>query len=301
MASTYSRWINLIASRRTAPYLFIAPFFVLFLSFWIYPVFYSLYLSFFSATGLGPRTFVALDNYTRLIRDGRFIRSVVNTSTYAAASVFILAPLALLVALALNSSHTRYTKNVYRLVYFIPVITSGVVIGIMFGVVFDFAYGLLNNFIARFGIEPIPWIRSSRWALRSVILLGIWIWLGLNSLYFLAGLQNIPNEFYESAIIDGANAPKRFRFITLPMLRPVTMFVVIQAIIGSYILFDQVWVLTSGGPQDSTLTMTIYLYLIGFRQFRLGYASAIAYSLVFIVLGLTLAVILLFRQFGDEI
>ncbi len=301
MRSLQTQLLYRLSNKRSAPYLFIAPFFLLFLSFWIYPVFYSLYLSFFSATGLGPRTFVALDNYTRLVGDGRFIRSVINTSTYAAASVFILAPLALMVAIALNSSYTRYLKNLYRLIYFIPVITSGVVIGIMFGVVFDYAYGLLNNFIARIGIEPIPWIRSSQWALRSIILLGIWIWLGLNSLYFLAGLQNIPNEFYESAIIDGANAPQRFRFITLPMLRPVTMFVVIQAIIGSYILFDQVWVLTAGGPQDSTLTMTIYLYLIGFRQFRLGYASAIAYSLVFIVLGLTLVVLLVFRKFGDDV
>ncbi len=287
-------------SKSIAPYLFIAPFFILFASFSLFPVLYSLYLSLQRATGLGPRVFIGLDNYIRLGRDPRFIKALVNTSVFALGSTAIQVPLGLLLALALHTKLTKRLRGLYRAAFFLPIITPGVVVGIMFGVIFEFDYGLLNEFLRSFNLQPVPWVRSPDYAMFSIILLGLWIWTGIKALYFLAGLQNIPKEYYESAVIDGATSVQRFWRITLPQLRPVMAFVVIQTVIGSYSLFDQVWVLTQGGPRDATLTMTMYLYTVGFQEFRLGYSAAIGYSIVFIVLSLSLILFTVFRGMREE-
>lgn len=285
--------------RKLAPYLFVAPFFVLFAIFLAYPVVYSFVLSFYDARGLGARTFIGLENYKELFIDPRFRQAVFNTTYYAAGSVFILSPLALLLALALNTKWLKL-KGLFRIAFFVPVITSEVVIAVMFTLVFDQDYGLLNAMFRSVGLSPIPWLRSPAWAMPSIILLGIWIWLGLNALYFLAGLQNIDQEYYEAAAIDGANRYQLFRYITVPLLKPVILFVVIQAIVGSYQLFTQPWVLTGGGPQDATLTVTMYLYLQAFRFFNMGYASAIGYALVVIILTLSLIQLVGFGAFRRE-
>lgn len=285
--------------RKISPYLFVAPFFVLFAVFLAYPVIYSLVLSFYQARGLGPRTFIGLENYRELFIDPRFRKALFNTTYYAAGSVFILSPLALLLALALNAKWLKF-KGLFRVAFFIPVITSEVVIAAMFSLVFDQEFGLLNAGLRSIGISPVPWLRSPYWAMPSIILLGIWIWLGLNALYFLAGLQNIDAEYYEAAAIDGANRWQLFRYITIPLLKPVILFVVIQAIVGSYQLFTQPWILTGGGPQDATLTITMYLYMQGFRFFNLGYASAIGYALVVIILTLSLIQLVAFGTFRKE-
>lgn len=285
--------------RKLAPYLFVAPFFVLFAIFLAYPVVYSFVLSFYDARGLGARTFIGLENYKELFIDPRFRQAVFNTTYYAAGSVFILSPLALLLALALNTKWLKL-KGLFRIAFFVPVITSEVVIAVMFTLVFDQDYGLLNAMFRSVGLSPIPWLRSPAWAMPSIILLGIWIWLGLNALYFLAGLQNIDQEYYEAASIDGANRYQLFRYITVPLLKPVILFVVIQAIVGSYQLFTQPWVLTGGGPQDATLTVTMYLYLQAFRFFNMGYASAIGYALVVIILTLSLIQLVGFGAFRRE-
>lgn len=285
--------------RKISPYLFVAPFFVLFAIFLAYPVIYSFVLSFYQARGLGARTFIGLENYRELFVDPRFRKAVFNTTYYAAGSVFVLSPLALLLALALNTKWLKL-KGLFRVAFFVPVITSEVVIAVMFTLVFDQDYGLLNAGLRTLGLSAVPWLRSPAWAMPSIILLGIWIWLGLNALYFLAGLQNIDQEYYEAAAIDGANRFQLFRYITLPLLKPVILFVVIQAIVGSYQLFTQPWVLTQGGPQDATLTVTMYLYLQAFRFFNLGYASAIGYALVVIILTLSFIQLVGFGTFRRE-
>ncbi|MFS8571905.1 MAG: sugar ABC transporter permease, partial [Clostridia bacterium] len=214
-------------------------------------------------------------------------------------SVFLLSPLALLLALALNAKWLKL-KGLFRVAFFVPVITSEVVVALMFALVFDQDFGLLNAGLRAIGLSAIPWLRSPAWAMPSIILLGVWIWLGLNALYFLAGLQNIDQEYYEAAAIDGANQFQLFRYITIPLLKPVILFVVIQAIVGSYQLFTQPWVLTGGGPQDATLTITMYLYLQAFRFFNMGYASAIGYALVVIILTLSLIQLVAFGTFRRE-
>jgi ABC-type sugar transport system permease subunit len=287
--------------RKTAPYLFLTPFLILFTVFSIYPVFYSVYLSFHKVVGLSTPTFVGLENYVDLAKDPRFIKSLVNTSYYAAASVFILSPLALLVAVAFDAKVTRNLSHFYQVTYFLPIITSAVVVATMFRMIFDEQYGLLNGFLMNFGMEGVPWLRSTRWALPSIFLMGIWLFLGINALYFLAGLQNISHEIKEAAQIDGANSWQTFFYVMVPLLKPVILFVIIQAIIGSYNLFAQPLLLTGGGPQDATLMMTIYLYIKGFREFRLGYAAAIGYAIVFIVLILTVINLFLFRTFREDV
>jgi len=279
--------------RQISPYLFVAPFFIIFLVFGLYPIVYSFVLSFYKGFGFEQKAFFGLGNYIHLFQDPRYGKAVLNTTKYAAGSVFILAPLALLVALAINSAYVRW-KGFYRTGLFFPVITSSVVIAIIFARVFDQQYGLLNVALGWFGIPQTGWLTDANVVMNSFILMGIWTWLGINTLYWLAGLNGINKEFYEAAAIDGANKWDSFVHITLPMLRPIMLFVVIQAIVGSYNLFEGPFLLTSGGPADGSLTMTLYIYTQGFQNFNVGYASAIAYSMTVILLILSVVNIRLF-------
>lgn len=268
-------------SRQLAPYLFLAPFLALFAVFLIYPVIDSLRLSLYDAKGLSDREFIGLKNYQSLATDDRFRRALVNTCYFALGTVCVQLPLALLLALALNSQRLRL-RNVYRFGFFVPYVTSAVVVSFMFILVFDKNYGLLNNALAAISVPKLPWLTSTQWAMPALIILGLWTWVGINSLYFHAGLQGISPELIEAARIDGASPLQIFARIILPLLRPVTVFVFTIGVIGSFHLFAQPYLLTQGGPQDSTLTLTMYLYQKGFRSFDLGYAAAIGYAIVLI-------------------
>jgi ABC-type sugar transport system permease subunit len=283
-----------------APYLFILPFFAIYAAFLLYPTLSALWLSFHEAVALDTPTFTGLDNYVRLVQDERYLHALRNTTVYALASVFILSPLALVVAVAIRSFlvPSANLKSFYRIALFVPFVTSLVVIALMFSLVFNKDFGLLNSFFDLIGLPKLNWLRSERLAMVSIILVGIWTYLGINSLYFLAGLQNIPEELNEAAAIDGAGRWKRFRYITLPLLRPTILFVVIQATIFSYQLFEIPFLLTRGGPSDATLFLSIYLYEVGFSQFDRGYAAAIGYSMALISVGLALIQLYLFRRFS---
>ena len=283
-----------------APYLFILPFFAIYAAFLLYPTLSALWLSFHEAVALDTPTFTGLDNYVRLVQDERYLHALRNTTAYALASVFILSPLALVVALAIRSFlvPSANLKSFYRIALFVPFVTSFVVIALMFSLVFNKDFGLLNSFFSSIGLPKLNWLRSERLAMVSIILVGIWTYLGVNSLYFLAGLQNIPEELHEAASIDGAGRWKRFLYITLPLLRPTILFVVIQATIFSYQLFEIPFLLTRGGPSDATLFLSIYLYEVGFSQFDRGYAAAIGYSMALISIGLAVIQLYLFRRFS---
>ena len=288
-------------ARTFTPYLFILPFFTIQAVFLLYPVVSALFLSFYQATGVGARKFIGLGNYVSLVQDPRYLHSLLNTTEYALGSILILSPLALLIALAVRSFivPSDNAKSMYRLAYFMPQLTSFVVIALMFSLVFDKDYGLLNNFLAGFGLPKIGWLRSTDLAMPSVIMVGIWTFVGINSLYFLAGLQNIPAEINEAAAIDGASRLQTFLYVTLPMLRPTLLFVIIQATIFSYQIFDLPYLLTGGGPSDSSLSVVIYLYQSGFQQFKLGYAAAMGYSLGIISVVLTLIQLRVFRRWSE--
>ncbi|HEX5848371.1 MAG TPA: sugar ABC transporter permease [Rubrobacter sp.] len=282
-----------------APYLFLLPFFLIYTAFLVYPVLAALRLSFYESSGFGGDTFTGLSNYTRLVQDPRYLEALRNTTLYAIASVFILSPLALLVAVTIRSFvvPTAAFKSFYRIVFFLPYITSFVVIALMFNLVFNNDFGLLNNALSALGLPTLDWLRDERVALLAIVLVGIWTFLGINALYFLTGLQNIPEEVIEAAAVDGANRSQTFWRVTLPLLRPVILFVIVQATIFSYQLFEIPFLLTNGGPSDSTLTLAIYLYEVGFREFDRGYASAIGYSIAIIAVVLAASQLLLARRF----
>jgi ABC-type sugar transport system permease subunit len=295
-----SWWVR--HQHEAAPYLFILPFFVVYAVFFLYPVVSSFILSFYKAVGLGSRTFVGLNNYTALAGDPRYLKALVNTTVYTLASVFILSPLALVVAMAVRSFivPSPNMKSFYRIAFFLPNLTSFVVIALMFALIFNKDFGLLNQALASVGLPKLGWLREERLAMPSIVLVAIWTFLGVNSLYFLAGLQNIPEYMNEAAAIDGATRRQTFWHITVPLLRPTILFVVVQAVIFSYQLFDLPYLLTAGGPSDATLTLALYLYQIGFSQFSLGYAAAIGYSLAMIAIVVSIFQFGLFRLWGEE-
>ena len=289
--------------RRYAPYLFISPFFIGYAIFFLYPVIWALYLSFFQQVGIGsPPKWTGLGNYIKLLGDDLFLKAVFNTSYYALGSLFIILPTALLLGLVFNMRNLR-GGTFFRLFYFTPNITSGVVVAIIFGLVFDFQYGLINNWLLKpIGLPAQRWMQDAVLIMPAIIIVGLWRYTGINALYFLAGLQNIPLELTEAAQIDGATRWQTFRHITLPLLRPVLLFVVIIAIIGSYNLFGEPFLLAGaeGGTRNAGLFMTMYLYLNGFRYMKFGYASAIGYALTLIILVLSVLQLRFFGAFRED-
>jgi len=291
--------------RKVIPYIFLAPFLLSFLVFTVYPAGAAFFLSFQRVRGfISPEEgggvvleYKGMDNYTRLLtKDKRFGKSIVNGAAFAAGTILIQMPLALGVALLLNAPHIRF-KVLARLAFFAPYITSAIVVGWIFTLVFQDRYGLLNGILSAFGIENIGWLKDKNFVMPALIILGLWTWVGYNSLFFLAGLQNVPDDLKEADRIDGASTPRVFWHITLPFLRPVFVFVVITDLIGSFSLFSQPYLLcdSGAGPQDSGLFPLMYLFFMGFDNLRMGYASAIGYVLTAIILIVTGIQLLLFR------
>jgi ABC-type sugar transport system permease subunit len=289
--------------RRMAPYLFISPFFLGYAIFFLYPVLWGFYLSFFQQNGATstPR-FVALGNYAALLSDTLFGKALANTTYYALGSIFLIVPAALALALIFTQPWLRL-REFFRLFFFVPNITSGVVVALIFSLIFNDQFGLLNTYILQpLGIAPVRWLRDAAWIMPSIILVGLWRYTGINALYFLAGLQNIPAEVREAAVIDGASKWQLFRYITLPLLRPVLIFVLTFAIIGSYNLFGEPALLVGieGGSRNAGLFMTMYLYLTGFRMLKLGYAAAIGYALTLIIIVLAAIQLTLLGVFRED-
>ena len=291
--------------RKVIPYIFLAPFLLSFLIFTVYPAGAAFFLSFQRVRGfISPAEgggvvleYKGLENYERLLtKDKRFRIALINGAEFALGTVFVQMPLALGVALLMNAPHVRF-KVLARLAFFAPYITSAIVVGWIFTLVFDQRYGLLNALLAQAGLDAVGWLTDKDFVMPALIILGLWTWVGYNSLFFLAGLQNVPDDLKEAARIDGASTVRVFWHITIPFLRPVFVFVVITGLIGSFSLFSQPYLLfdSGSGPQDSGLFPLMYLFFIGFENLRMGYASAIGYLLTAIILVITGVQLLLFR------
>lgn len=265
---------------KSAPYIFIGPAFVFILIFTVYPVISSLFLSFQQVRGV-EKSFVGLANYSRLFHDPIFYKSLLNTFEILIIQVPIMLFLALVIAVGLHSSLIK-AKTFFRISFFMPAITALVAASIVFMILLDEHFGLVNYLLSFMGIDSIHWLTTPFWAKVSVIVVMTWRWTGYNMVIFLAGLQNIPSELYEAASIDGAGKVKQFFMITIPLLKPVFIFTVVMSTIGTLQLFDEPFILTHGGPNSATMTITLYLYEQGFKFFDFGYASAIAYVLVLI-------------------
>ncbi|MBS4219056.1 sugar ABC transporter permease [Bacillus sp. FJAT-49711] len=262
-------------------YVFITPIMIGFFLFMLYPLLASLSLSLTKSDGITPATFIGIKNYQMLITDERFINSLLVTLVYVVGTVPMGVALALLVALLLNQK-IRFI-HLYRTAYFIPYITSMVAVATVWKWLYNTDYGLINGFLSQLGLFEPPWLSKQGWAMLSIIIMSIWKGLGFNLVIFLAGLQNISPSMYEAAKIDGANAFQRFFYITIPLLRHTTLFVMVMAIIGSFQVFDQVFVMTNGGPANSTSVIVYYVYQNAFLFFKQGYASAMAYVLFAII------------------
>jgi len=258
------------------PYLFIAVPLTSMVAFLYIPMVISFWWSLNDYSGLQAAHFVGLGNYVELLtHDKIFIKSLVNTTLFVLLGMGIGPTLGLLTALLLNQK-IRF-QSLFRTAYFLPVMTSLVVVATIWVMLYN-QNGLFNTILVDLGLPRVGWLSDPHVSLLSVVIASVWQGFGFETVVFLAALQSIPKEFYEAAMIDGAGAMQRFWYITLPSLRPVIVFVYIIGIIGSYQVFDQIYVMTSGGPVYSTSTIVYYLF-IKFRDLRLGYASAIAYIL----------------------
>ena len=293
--------------KKLIPYLFISPFFIGYAIFFAYPVFQSLKLSFYRQSATTEAKFVGFKNFKRLLSgaDESFVQSIINTIYYCTGSVFIIVPLALIIAVFLTRPKLKF-REFFRLFFFTPSITSGVVVGIVFVLIFEKNYGVINNILIPNIDPPIGWLKDPMFVMPSMILLGIWKFTGVNILYFMVGLQNIPPVYRQAALIDGANSFQIFYYITLPLLKPILAFVITFAIIGSFNLFAEPLILMQsgnnslGGPRDSGWFMTTYLYYMGFQNSRFGYASAIGFSLAILIISITIIQLLILRVHKDE-
>ena len=286
------------SERKIVPYVFISPFYILFIVFSVGPLIYALYLSLYRWPGTGPMRFVGLGNYEYLTGDPVFLKSLWNTIYYAIGAFIFILPLALLLALLINSTLIRL-KSLFRIGYFLPILTSTVAATIMFLMILNNQFGLINQGLALLDLPAVKWLDEDL-AKVSVLLVVTWRYTGINVLYFLTGLQSIPPELYEAAQVDGAGTWARFRYITIPQLRPIALFVGVVTMIGSFQLFAEPLLLTNGGPNDASLTIANYLYRMGFANAKLGYGSAIGWVLALIIFGLSFMQLYLFGAFRKE-
>ncbi|WP_037708944.1 carbohydrate ABC transporter permease [Streptomyces griseus] len=280
---------------RTAPYFFVLPALLLFAAFKLYPIGWSFLLSLHRTTG-GTETFVGLDNYARLVEDPLLWTALRNTLVILAVQVPLMLALATGLAVALNSGLLK-GRPLFRLGFFLPMVTGLVAYGIVFSVLLNKDYGLVNWLLGLAGADPVPWLTDGTWARISLGLALTWHYTGYNAVILLARLQTVPRELYDAAAVDGAGALTAFRHVTLPGLRPALLLTTVLSTIGTLQLFDEPTVLTGGGPDNATLTLGMYLYRNAFTYFDFGYASAVAYALTLLIglLGL-----LQFRLLGDK-
>ena len=285
--------------QKIAPYLFIAPFYILFIVFMGYPLLSSLIMSFYEMRGFQSKIYVGFSNFIDLFNDPIFWKSAWNTTYFALGTLTLQLPIALLLALILNSKYVK-GKNILRLAFFTPVLVAGVFVAIIFNLIYDQRAGIINNEYILFGQE-IGWLNDAKYVMPAVILTGVWQWAGFNMIYFIAGLQGIRQDLYEAAAVDGANWWQAFVHVTLPSLRPVIAFVVVVSMIGSFQLFDLPFILTNGGePADAGSTIVMYLYKNGFQFMRLGYAATIGWVLFIIIAIISIAQLKLLGIFREE-
>lgn len=274
-----------LLTQKNAPYVFLLPMILLYAIFKFYPYLSSAWLS-FTTNDSGHQSFTGLSNYKRLFSDQLFWRSLGNTAIILVVQVPIMLILAILLAVAFNSVFLKF-RTVFRMGYFLPIVMGLVAYGILFKNMLDANSGVVNYILGQIHISPIPWLTDSTWAKISIIVAMTWHYTGQNAIIFLSQLQSIPGELYEAASVDGANGWHKFKSVTIPGLRPAILLTTVQSTIGTLQLFDEPYVLTNGGPDNATMTVGMYLYTQGFKYFDFGYASAIGYVLLIIIVTLS--------------
>ena len=292
MIANQPRRRSLARREAVAGYLFIAPAVLGFLCWTAGPMIASVWLATTDWDLIRAPRPVGLANVGRLLDDELFWASLVATAYYTAVHVPLALGLALAIALLLNTSVRGI--GFYRTVYYLPSIVPAVANAVLWVWIFNSEFGLLNLGLQAIGLPKVAWLQDASWAMPALIVMSLWS-LGATMVIYLAGLQGVPQHLYEAAAIDGAGALARFRHVTVPMLSPIIFFNLVLQIIGSFQVFTAGYIMTRGGPEHATLFYVLYLFQNAFQYFKMGYASALAWVLFFIVLGFSL---LLFRYVG---
>jgi multiple sugar transport system permease protein len=283
--------------REWSAYAFLAPGLIIFSVFTVAALMFAFYLTFHEWNVIQPyKPFVGLDNYKEMIHDKDYIASIVNTVYYTGGSV----PLGMLVGLSLAvllNLPIRF-RGTFRTLYYLPVITPLVAASILWKWLYNSDYGLFDYYLLKAHLidQPLLWLSSQNLAMPAVILMTVWMSAGFSMVVYLAGLQSIPEELYEAAKIDGAGPFARLRKITLPMLRPTTLFLLVIGIIGSFQVFTQIFIMTNGGPVNKTTTMVFFIYQAAFKFYEFGYASTLAFGLFALLFVVTLIQLRLYRR-----
>lgn len=275
-------------------YFLVSPYLVFFALFVAYPLVFSFILVFHHWSIVGPLEWAGMDNFVEMSGDIVFWRAILNTLLFILIHVPLQIAIALVLAVILNSNIPA--RGFYRAAFFLPVVVSGVAVTVLWKQLFGTDTGMLNLLLGRFGIDRVPWLTDPAWAMPSIAVMATWKNVGLYVVLFLAGLQNVPRSLYEAAEMDGAGIWAKFRYITVPAINPVMVMVVILSTLGGFSLFIEPYVLTGGGPMNSTLSGVLYIYRQAFGFFRMGYAATIGFALALIVMG----VVLLQKKFVEQ-
>jgi ABC-type sugar transport system permease subunit len=281
---------------RLEPYLWIAPAIIVFFIFTLLPLLVGLWLSFVSWDGLASVRPVGLGNYADVMQDSVFWQAIVHNVIYAVGTVVGKVALALVLAVLLNQALPG--RAVFRTVLFLPVVLSFIVVGLLWSWIYNYNFGLANTLLTTMGLGAFKqdWLGNTSLALGALIVVDIWKWFGFHMVINLAGLQSIPNELYEAARIDGGSGWQLFRRITIPLMQPVTMVNVTLATLGAFNVFDLVYVMTTGGPANSTNVAMMEIYTQAFQFYRFGYASAMSFVLLIVVSTISLGILRLMNS-----
>lgn len=280
--------------KKIIPYLLVSPYIIHFIVFVAFPVGFSIYLTFNDWNIISPMKFIGTANYSRLFDDAVFLRSILNTLVF----LVIHIPLQIIVALFLAEILNQNIKfrGFFRAAFFLPVIVSGVVVTILWQQLYGFDTGLLNRLLVKIGLAKIGWLSDPAWAMPSIAVMATWKNVGLYIILFLVGLQTVPPQYYEAADLEGATHWQKFFRITLPMINPTIFMVVVLSTIGGFSLFIEPYVMTGGGPMNSTISAVLYIYKQGFFYYHMGYAATLGLFFAMIIL----AVVVLQKKFVEK-
>lgn len=287
-------WKNL--KKYKIPYLFISPFFVLFLLFQLIPIIWTGYISFTSWNGLKKPIWVGFDNYILMFKDYMFHDALMNTFYYWVVGVIAIIVIALSVAVCLNSKFLK-VKNFFKVATFLPYVCASVAMGLIFGMLFDQNAGLINEILVKIGLQRIPWLTGTKYAKIPVIVLFVWRITPWFTVIIMSGLLNIPNEYYEAATVDGASTLQQFTFITIPLLKNILFFCSLTITVDVWKMFNESYTLSGPGSSNTSLFQLVYQY--GFKTFKLGYASALSMILIVILLIISIVQFVLRRKNGE--
>ena len=288
-------------SQKAAPYVFVLPFILSFCIFWVYPLFSTVKMSFQSILP-GQIEWIGLENYTKLLRDTAFHTAIKNSFTYMILSLVLLIPFPMLYAVLMDSNLVK-AKGVWKAVLYMPALTSVVISGTLFRLMFaEMPTGQMNQILQFFGSDAIPWLKNGTTAMFALILLCCWRWTGVNMLYFMSGLKGIDASLYEEADIDGANSWKKFWYVTIPLLKPTTIYVLTISVYAGLAMFLESYMLWGGNtsPKNIGLTIVGYLYKRGIERNQMGYASAVGLVLLAIALLINVVQLVLNGTFKKE-